>query len=318
MIEGAIDVAMDVTEELIKNAIKYAKLVKLNDYINDKIKDKKNVDTNFIKIHTDEYVKNYLGFENEESINNFNKIDFGLYENIFPNHAAMISSFICGIILLVMIIFNIITLIGIKCRERQLCCDKCESILICASFFIYIPTFIGFFIYSLVIYAKFIKTESIELAKSVRADKFIEDFLEEFVTALDSNYFILYSIIIISISGFLYIMSFLAEPLSRIECKKNYENQRIIPFQKSNRETGVNVYAQQASITSERKLKENENQQQNQDSKKDDKKDENLKDENMNGNENGDNLGNNVEEIKIENIQTQNRIIDNNALETIV
>ena len=80
----------------------------------------------------------------------------------------------------------------------------------------------------------------------------------------------------------------------------------------------MNVYAQQASITSERKLKENENQQQNQDSKKDDKKDENLKDENMNGNQNGDNLGNNVEEIKIENIQTQNRIIDNNALETIV
>ena len=38
----------------------------------------------------------------------------------------------------------------------------------------------------------------------------------------------------------------------------------------------------------------------------------------MNGNQNGDNLGNNVEEIKIENIQTQNRIIDNNALETIV
>lgn len=117
-------------------------------------------------------------------------------------------------------------------------------------------------------------------------------------------------------------MSFVVVPLSRIECKKNnnyYKNQRIIPFQKSNKETGVNVYVQQASLTSERKLKENENQQQNQDSKKDDKKDENLKDENMNENQKGDNLGNNVEEIKIENnIQTQNRIIDNNALETIV
>ena len=57
--------------DLAKDTAKLERIHKLMKYINEKIyDDENNIDNNFTKISHNEYVKRYLGFENEESIKN--------------------------------------------------------------------------------------------------------------------------------------------------------------------------------------------------------------------------------------------------------
>ena len=130
-----------------------------------------------------------MGFENEEAINNFNKIDFSLYKNFFPNRIALIFSFIFGFIFLGLLFINIILVISkIKGGSCGQDCSLCIGII---SAIAYIPSFLGFFIYTLVKYcqAPAPNHESFEIAKKIKADKFIEDFLKEFVKRLGLKQF---------------------------------------------------------------------------------------------------------------------------------
>lgn len=59
------------------------KIKKLIDYIVDKINnDENNIDYNCTYINNNYYVKNYMGFDNLEAMNNFNNIDFNAYKKI--------------------------------------------------------------------------------------------------------------------------------------------------------------------------------------------------------------------------------------------
>ena len=170
-----IDGTLDFAEGLIENAAKYAKILKLIDYIQEKLyEDEENIDKNFTKIYQNQYVKNYLGFKDEESINTFNKIDFSLYKIMFPNPTIVYLSISYLLVYLVFIIINIIIVVKIKKDPFFSFDGKCERLFIVIKIILYVASFLGFFIYTIYIYCTVANNESFERAKSVRADKFIE------------------------------------------------------------------------------------------------------------------------------------------------
>ena len=224
ILEGTID--------LIEDVAKMARINKLIKYINDKINnDEKNIDYNYTYINLNNYVKNYMGFGNLEAANNFKKINFNIYKSRYPNYTALIFSIICGIIILFLIIMNIFIIIR--------CDEKCGIVFSVISIILYCLTFFGFFIYSIVIYAVVFKNEVFEMAKEIKADKFIEDFLKEFYEPFENTTFIICIIIGLSVSSLILILSWIIRPL--IECierriternqyerRIRYENQRNI------------------------------------------------------------------------------------------
>ena len=76
-----------------------------------------------------------------------------------------------------------------------------------------------FFIYSIVIYATVYNKESFDLAKSIKADKFIEDFLKEFYEPFESPKTIICALVFLSISAILFITAWIIEPIYKC-CKK--------------------------------------------------------------------------------------------------
>ena len=82
-----------IVEESIKIGVNYynsnkqnKELNKLVTYIDNKInKDKNNQDKYCVRIYDNYYVKNYIGFENNEKMEEFLKTDFSPYNTIFPN-----------------------------------------------------------------------------------------------------------------------------------------------------------------------------------------------------------------------------------------
>ena len=199
------------------------KFQQLINYINKKIKEEKNIDTYFKKIYYNEYVKSYIGFKSIDDIEKFNTIDFNLYKSIFPNKSAIIFSFICGIIFLISIIIFIGKVIN-EIKGNSNCCEKCDCIISVSSIIIYSLTFLGFFIYFLVIYAKTFNNESFVLAKSIKADIFIENFLKEFYEPFEKNNLIICSIIIFAISVISYILAWILIPIMEY-CKKRNQKQ---------------------------------------------------------------------------------------------
>ena len=212
--ETAVDTVTDTTKQLVKDFTKWARLRELIKYIEEKFNEESNIDKNYIYIGNNNYVKNYIGFNSEEDKNNFEKIDFSLYKNRYPSYSFVISSIICaGIFFAFMVIYfvGIINLI----KNKDNCIDKINFI----SLFFYCLVFLCFFIYSIVIYATVYNKESFDLAKSIKADKFIEDFLKEFYEPFESPKTIICALVFLSISAILFITAWIIEPIYRC-CKK--------------------------------------------------------------------------------------------------
>lgn len=113
----------------------------------------------------------------------FYTIDFSLYKSIFHNKTATIFSIICGIIFNIFIIVYFI---------KVFFCPECINDYNCYSnvilIIIYSIIFFGFFIYFIVIYVKvYNNNESFEIAKSIKAEKFIENFLKEFYETFEKK-----------------------------------------------------------------------------------------------------------------------------------
>ena len=92
-----------------------------------------------------------------------------------------------------------------------------------------------FYIYSLVIYSKILKDESLEIAKNIRADEYIENFLKEFYEPLENTKsFIIYIVIFISFSALIQIIGWVIPPLIKYIIEKKQENkyyERRIPYE---------------------------------------------------------------------------------------
>jgi len=204
--EGAVEGAMDAVEDITKSAIKLARIKKLIDYIYDKMNKDENIDRNYTYINYNNYVKNYMGFKNLESLNNFNKIDFKVYKKRYPNYSSAALSIT---ILCVFVFFIVVsTICFIKNRSIEF-----TGYFILIFSLIYVVSFLYLFIYSVVILARDFRNETFEVAKSVRADKFIEDFLKEFYEPFDKATFIICIIVFLSISAVFFILFWIIEPI---------------------------------------------------------------------------------------------------------
>ena len=206
----------DFAEDIARNGSKYIRINNFIEYVEKKFNEESNIDYNYINIGKNNYVKNYIGFECEEDINKFERIDFNLYKERYPNFTFLICSFVCGAFFFVNIIIFIIEII-FNIKGKSISNEKVEKIEI-ISYLIYCASFLLFFIYSLVIYATVYNKESFDLAKSIKADKFIEDFLKEFYKPFENPKILITTLVFLSISAIIFISAWIIEPC--YECIK--------------------------------------------------------------------------------------------------
>lgn len=136
-------------------------------------------------------------------------------------------SITCGIIFILLIALTIIFI--------KFDCEKCETIFNIITIIIFSLTFFGFFIYSLVIYFKvYNNNESFKIAKSIKADKFIENFLKEFSDPFEKGTLILCSIAFFSLSALLYISAWISFGIKKyIKNKENNKNNNNQYYQRN-------------------------------------------------------------------------------------
>jgi hypothetical protein len=205
-----INSAYDYIRDLPNNMNDIGKIKKLIDYIVDKINnDENNIDYNCTYINNNYYVKNYMGFDNLEAMNNFNNIDFNAYKKKYPNYITVVVSFIIICAFAVFIFALIIYFIKNETIKFHIAFVAIFVILY-AGYFLYL------FIYSIFIFSRDFRNETFKIAKSIRADKFIEDFLKEFYTPFDKTTFIICIILLLLISVIFFILLWIIEPMS--EC----------------------------------------------------------------------------------------------------
>ena len=220
--KAIIDGSVDFASDLIQDGVNIARIYKLLDYIDKKIKEDKNIDYNFTYINYNYYVKNYLGFENIEDAEDFSKINFSIYKKRYPDFLSMVFAIMFLIIFFILTIYLFCSFF--KSREIK----TCYIILIIV---FYCPSFLGFYIYSIVIYSRDFKNETFELAKRIRADKFIVDFLKEFYTHFEKTGFIISIIVLLTFSALIFISIFIVPKIMHcIEEKKYSYSNRIIYF----------------------------------------------------------------------------------------
>ena len=65
--QDAVDGAIDAVEDITKNAVKLGRIMKLIDYIEEKMNSDENIDKNYTFINYNNYIKSYMGFKNLES-----------------------------------------------------------------------------------------------------------------------------------------------------------------------------------------------------------------------------------------------------------
>ena len=226
IIEGSIDLVSD----LIQNGVKLARINKLLDYIEKKINGDDNIDYNFTYINANNYVKNYLGFENIEAAEDFNKINFSIYKKRYPDFLSVAFA------ITFLITYSLLTIYLFYDFFKKKTISNCFIILISIH---YIPVFLGFYIYSIVTYVRDFKDETFEIAKRIRADKYIEDFLKEFYSHFEKTGFIVSIIVLLSFSALIFISIFIVGKIVPcIQEKSNSYSNRMIYFY--NRTNGRN------------------------------------------------------------------------------
>ena len=209
-----INSAVDYISDLSNNLYDLDRIKKLFDYIVNKIeKDENNIDYNFSYINNHYYVKNYMGFENLEAVNNFNKIDFNAYKRRYPNYITLAVSIS---ILCIITFFMLALVIYFKKYETI----KFHKAFIAIFVIIYVSSFFYLLFYSIHIFIRDFRNRNFQIAKSIKADKFIEDFLKEFYSPFDKATFILCIIIILLISIIFFILFWVIEPISKCKHKR--------------------------------------------------------------------------------------------------
>ena len=202
VVEKSIDALTKSTGYIKSEDLKY-----LINYIDAKINyDENNIDKYCINIYGNYYVKNYIGFENNEKMEEFLKTDFSIYHTIFPNKTSVSFAITCLSFLDLFI-----------CLYLQLCCDcrenKCLGCCFALKLIMFWIIFFGFFIYFLVVYCKVFKNKVFSNIKSIKSDDFITNFINELSSSLKNKVFILLYIILFSVSALLFIWNCIKNPL---------------------------------------------------------------------------------------------------------
>ncbi len=261
-----VEKSIDFASTKSKGNIKKKDLIQLIDYIDAKINyDENNIDKYCINIYGNYYVKNYIGFENHEKMEEFLKTDFSIYHTIFPNKTS-VSFAITYLSFLDLFI----------CLYLQLCCDcrdnKCLDCCYALKLIIYWIIFFGFFIYFLVVYCKVFKNKVFSNIKSIKSDEFITNFINEFSSPFEKKTLILSCILLFSFSALLFIFNYFKESL--IECIK--EIIRNIEINKKNEITECRINSEEIQLNNKA---QNENKINLQSNKKNEKSEKNNQEE---------------------------------------
>ena len=178
------------------------KLEKFKNYVNKKIEeDEENIDIYFNHIGDDFYVKNYIGFKSVKDLNTFMDYDYSFAKNIFPNKAIFIITLVyCILLLVISVIIIVFCYKTLSEKESSICLYISQSIL-------YFLVLLYVLIYSISKYIQIKNNDKkLDKLKDIKSDKFINNFIDEFVSICEHNKLILTSIIMCVISLLLNII----------------------------------------------------------------------------------------------------------------
>ena len=150
----------------------------VDDYIINKIKEKKNIDKSFRHIYDSIYVGNYYGFKDYSTMIKFNKTNlYYIYMVEFPDDNTLIIGCLSLVFLFGLIIFSCKRFCHDDVPNEGFDPNKtlCAKIII---IFIYSCFFLTHLIYTSYKFAEIYNSERNSLTK-IKADDFIEDFLKE-------------------------------------------------------------------------------------------------------------------------------------------
>ena len=139
------------------------------------------------------------------------------------------------------------------------------------------------------VYSKYYKkNESFDIAKRIKADKFIEEFLKEFRDHFKANFFIILIMVVLPFSFLIYISIYFVRPIyNYIEKRKIISQFTKSPFRfRNNRQNTRNINTNNKQIISEN-IQINSNAESNR---------------KLNQNNNNNNINNNNIIIKVNNI----------------
>ena len=177
----------------------------MTNYILEKFNEKINIDIYYQEIDIDLYYRNYIGFGNNQQMEEFINTDFIYnYKIIFPDEVFIILGFLSTLPFLILIIFSITRLCykdrpNSKSNPFVVCCSKCWVI------FGYMNAFIGFYLYLILNYyllnEKKINCDSL---KKIKTEIIFEDFINSFCS--NNNFKIILIIIEIGLASLSFIL----------------------------------------------------------------------------------------------------------------
>ena len=242
-IEGEEDENDTIWSNISQTKIKLMQSSGLKKYIDNELnKADNNNDKNYTQIFYNIYIKNFVGFENAEQMDIFKNADFTIYKSIFPHNIKILLVIVSEVLLVIFVIIYIRKLVEDEEESDNSICKEFEIFIIICGLSIYSLIFLYFFIYFInsLVYKLNNNNKFSELTK-IKADKYIEEFIKEFLSKYNKKGLICCSITLFSLSLICYIISiFLYMKVIKIKTKVNvsqndYSKEKNIPY------TNINI-----------------------------------------------------------------------------
>ena len=182
-------------------------LLKFMDYLEEKLEiDENNDDKYYTHIGDNYYVKNYIGFRNNGEFDQFLNFGFSLHERLFPNKISGIFTIICLVLFFLLFCANLAPLFLTESSDEK---DVAMVILI-ISFIINLIIFLGFLIYSIIIYKDVYNNKDLLILNTIKSDDFINGFIKEYISIINKNGLILATICTIPIAILLEVIGIIS------------------------------------------------------------------------------------------------------------
>ena len=180
------------------------------DYVIKKINSTDNIDEYYKKIYNNLYIKNYIGFQNFKQMNDFMNINYyKLYKMEFPNLGCFIS------LIFVFIFFFIAFCIFFAYLLKRV--SHLTLIITGGCMLIFS---LGSYIYCIYAYFSIYNKDEFSLVKTIKSDKFIQQFINEFTEKFENKTFILCAIFFLHFSNVFYLITIFGFCLSSSNKKR--------------------------------------------------------------------------------------------------
>ena len=165
----------------------------VNTYILDRFEDDINIDKSFTKLKSHIYAGNYIGFQDYSNLEKYSNLAlYDIYFTVFPNKTAYAFCYFLIIIFIGLIIFSMTRF----CHKDVPNEGFNPSAVLCGKLEIIIPYlifYIGYFVYIVYEYVNIYQRLKPFDLRDIKADPFIEEFLED----IESRHFSEITVIII-------------------------------------------------------------------------------------------------------------------------